>query len=228
MSNEIAFVALAQSHGRASEAAAVLHLPRAKDEASLVAMMLDVSSFIALTREVAERRRRSRKLEEQHRQEINRNTQRPIHPPTQKKRRKKIPSSRHEMSTSDGISGSVGGGGNDGNSGGSGCSDGNQKKTSAEQGSGVVDYREQAHCRGEPTEIYSGSRSRGSGSPPALLPPLVGLTKGTPPTPRTLKTVLSTSPSVALGIPEGFGLKPDVEEEAKQTDIRDGSISSQR
>lgn len=61
---QVAFVALAQSRGRASEAAAVLHLPRAKDEAALVAMMLDVRSFIALACETAERRRLGRVGEE--------------------------------------------------------------------------------------------------------------------------------------------------------------------
>lgn len=43
-------------------------------------------------------------------------------------------------------------------------------------------------------------------APPTILPPLVGLVHGSPPTPETLKTVLSTSTSVTVGIPVGFGL----------------------
>lgn len=65
MTNEIAFVALAQSRGRASEAAAVLHLPRAKDEAALVTMLLDVTSFINVARETAEERRRGARTKRQ-------------------------------------------------------------------------------------------------------------------------------------------------------------------
>ncbi|CAN0097826.1 unnamed protein product, partial [Sphacelaria rigidula] len=65
VSNEVAFVALAQSRGKASEAAAVLQRSRIKDEATMVATMLDVTSFIDLACKVAERRRFYRLAEEE-------------------------------------------------------------------------------------------------------------------------------------------------------------------
>lgn len=62
---QVAFVALAQSRGKASEAAAVLQRSRIKDEATMVATMLDVTSFIDLACKVAERRRFYRLAEEE-------------------------------------------------------------------------------------------------------------------------------------------------------------------
>lgn len=224
ISNEVAFVALAQSRGRAAEAAAVLHLPGAKDEAALVTAMLDVTSFIVLTRDVAERRRQSRQLEKQHRQPLNRIRNKTAshahrhqqlqhdrqhshgaHQTRQQKqwdqrvgqqRCREGPFFPHE----DGVSGDP-----DGGAGGRG----------EDNATGQVDRevnREQLWQlqRENSASGGDGSRgelqSRGSGSAPALLPPLKGLTDGTPPTPNTLKTVLLTSSSVAPRIPKVFGL----------------------
>ncbi|CAM9321588.1 unnamed protein product [Ectocarpus sp. 8 AP-2014] len=242
VSNEVAFVALAQSRGRSSEAAAVLHLPRAKDEAALVAMMLDVTTFIGLAREAAERRRRSRQLEHQRRrmelvaggaatrpahhhqgkgdhrqpswrQHQHQQEERYCHPEDhrrdstedqqslnnymweqQQQRQKQGEEQRsgHEWGRDDASTGVIGDAAEN-----SWHSQRNKHNygagpTSAGGGAG--------RSRGE-------AQSRRSDSAPSLLPPIEGwLTEGTPPSPCSLKTVLSTSTSVAIGVPSGFGL----------------------
>lgn len=242
VSNEVAFVALAQSRGRSSEAAAVLHLPRAKDEAALVAMMLDVTAFIGLAREAAERRRRSRQLEHQRRrmetvaggaakrpahhhqgkgehrqpswrQHQHQQEERYCHPEDhrrdgtedqqclnnymweqQQRRRKQGAEQRsgHEWAKDDASTGVIGDAAEN-----SWHSQRNKQDYGAEPISAGGDA---GRSRGE-------AQSRRSDSAPSLLPPIEGwLTEGTPPSPSSLKTVLSTSTSVAVGVPSGFGL----------------------
>lgn len=232
VSNEVAFVALAQSHGRASEAAAVLHLSRAKEEATLVTTMLDVDSFIRLTREAADARRRSRQLKEQqptlttepqrkvvlraHHQAREENQQQQqghlTHHLQQWKQRHEGAAVQQQQRAGSFLSSESAGFG--------GLSDGNTNASVdadcrgvgvAPEKTGKIDRGRRRRLRGRPvpTEIDQNRRrmwSRGSESSPTLLPPIARLTDGTPPTPKTLKTVLATSTSVALEIPEGFGL----------------------
>ncbi|CAM9323713.1 unnamed protein product, partial [Choristocarpus tenellus] len=76
ISNEMAFVALAQLGGRAAEAAAILNQPQAKDEVRVVTMVLDIGVFIAHARDSAERRRHDRQHQRQEqRREYMRNIQ---------------------------------------------------------------------------------------------------------------------------------------------------------
>lgn len=250
VSNEVAFVALAQSHGRASEAAAVLHLPRVKDEATLIATMLDVTSFVSLARHEAERQRRRRQLEElqgttKHRpsqcssheifQHQHLNNDHPHHQHNhqglaqctqqqqeqrhhrrgQQSRREKsaLPNNVCACSDIHGVSRDASGNG------------GQRKEGVAVEQTGAPDSNPQVYRRERAIAAESsGSRdelqSRGSGSAPALLPPLVGLTDGTPPSPNTLKTVLSTSGSVALRIPKEFGLTPHVHDAVTKASVR--------
>ncbi|CBN79032.1 hypothetical protein Esi_0165_0065 [Ectocarpus siliculosus] len=242
VSNEVAFVALAQSRGRSSEAAAVLHLPRAKDEAALVAMMLDVTAFIGLAREAAERRRRSRQLEHQrrrmetvaggaakrpahhhqgkgeHRQPSWRQHQRQqeewySHPEDhrrdsaedkqrlnnyiweQQQQRQKQGEERrsgHEWARDDASTGVIGD-----------AAENNWHSQRNKQDYGA----EPISAGGNAGRSRGEAQSRRSDSAPSLLPPIEGwLTEGTPPSPNSLKTVLSTSTSVAVGVPSGFGL----------------------
>ncbi|CAB1115927.1 unnamed protein product [Ectocarpus sp. CCAP 1310/34] len=242
VSNEVAFVALAQSRGRSSEAAAVLHLPRAKDEAALVAMMLNVTAFIGLAREAAERRRRSRQLEHQRRrmetvaggaakrrahhhqgkgehrqpswrQHEHQQEERYCHPEyhrrdgtedqqrlnnymceQQQRRQKQGEEQRsgHEWAINDASTGVIGDAAEN-----SWHSQRNKQDYGAEPISAGGDA---GRSRGE-------AQSQRSDSAPSLLPPIEGwLTEGTPPSPSSLKTVLSTSTSVAVGVPSGFGL----------------------
>ncbi|CAM9781750.1 unnamed protein product, partial [Ectocarpus sp. 12 AP-2014] len=242
VSNEVAFVALAQSRGRSSEAAAVLHLPRAKDEAALVAMMLDVTALIGLAREAAERRRRSRQLEHQRRrmetvaggaakrpahyhkgkgehrqpswcQHQHQQEERCCHPEDhqrdvtedqqrlhnymceQQQRRPKQGEeqwSGHEWARDDASTGVVG--------------DAAENRWHSQRNK--QDYGiEPISAGGDAGRSRGEAQSRRSDSAPSLLPPIEGwLTKGTPPSPSSLKTVLSTSTSVAIGVPSGFGL----------------------
>ncbi|CAM9702539.1 unnamed protein product [Ectocarpus fasciculatus] len=244
VSNEVAFVALAQSRGRSSEAAAVLHLPRAKDEAALVAMMLDVAAFIGLAREAAERRRRSRQLEHQrrrmetvaggaakrpahnhqakgeHRQQPSHQRQhhrqqeeRCSHPQdhrrdsTEDQQRLKIylweqqqrqkqgeeQRSGHEWARDDASTGVIG--------------DAAENSWHSQQCNRQDYDAEPISAGGGAGRSRGEAQSRRSDSAPSLLPPIDGwLTEGTPPSPSSLKTVLSTSTSVAVGVPSGFGL----------------------
>lgn len=208
VSNEVAFVALAQSRGRSSEAAAVLHLPRAKDEAALVTMMLDVVAFIALAREMAERRRRSRQLEKHRRIVAARdppycspNEGRP-YPSEQEQleQQRDQRHRRHEERQSPAWH--------------------EADSTSQLQGDstivGIADdgrYPRQHHHQHPRRLAEADGRCRGqlhsrmSDSAPSLLPPIEGrLMEGTPPSPSSLKAVLSTSTSVAVEVPPGFGL----------------------
>lgn len=208
MSNEVAFVALAQSRGRSSEAAAVLHLPRAKDEATLVTMMLDVAAFIAFARATAERRRRSRQVEKHRRTVAARDPPhcsppyKRSHPSAQEQENEHqqrhhareqrpppawpaaTPSSQFEGNVA--ITGHIDGGADNGR-----C--------------------QHQHQHPQPLTEDGGSRgqlhSRRSDSAPSLLPPIEGrLIEGAPPSPGSLRAVLSTSTSIAVEVPRGFGL----------------------
>lgn len=213
VSNEVAFVALAQSRGRSSEAAAVLHLPRAKDEAALVAMMLDVAAFVARAREMAEARRRSRQLEKHRRvatkaaaardPSSSRRTspegERSHHSSEREREREQQRWRRHHGHApawrgADRSSPPEGG------------------AAAAGRIEGVAESGRYQHQHQHPfAEGNSGSRgelqSRRSDSAPSLLPPIERrLTEGTPPSPGSLRAVLSTSTSVAVEVPRGFGL----------------------
>lgn len=243
VNNEVAFVALAQSYGRASEAAAVLHLSRAKEEATLVTMMLDVARFISLAREAAEARRRSRQLEErqsrttvgdpqskgilqahrqggedkQEQQQQQQGSHLAHHMQQRERRHERTVQQRKKRDGSVLSSEVVDCGGFDG---GNANINANADANASGRGVGVepetsgktVDRERRGRLRGRPVPTGSVDQSRrrmwsrGSESCPTLLPPIVSLADGTPPTPNTLKTVLATSTSVALGIPEGFGL----------------------
>ncbi len=197
VTNEVAFVALAQSRGRSSEAAAVLHLPRAKDEAALVTMMLDVAASIDLAREAAERRRRLRQAEKQRRMAAARDPaaaadgeslhqfhhqhqhQHPRPYPHEDERRHDCCHPRHTQHPLPETNGATW----------------PPPAIADEHGGG-------GGSRGE-------LQSRRSDSAPSLLPPIEGsLTTGTPPSPGSLKAVLSTSRSLAVEVPSGFGLAP--------------------
>eukprot|EP00903_Cladosiphon_okamuranus_P008481 g8148.t1 len=207
VSNEVAFVALVQSRGKSSEAAAVLHLPRAKDEAALVTMMLDVAAFAALAREMAERRRRSRQIEKHRRMVAATNP--PNRSPQDDGR--SHPSEEQEQATEN---------------------EQQQRLVAHEQrqppvwpatpssqfegdvgdtDNGRCQHRHQhlqpfAECGGSRGELHS----RRSDSAPSLLPSIEGrLIAGTPPSPGSLRAVLSTSTSVAVEVPRGFGLVPE-------------------
>lgn len=282
VSNEVAFVALAQSQGRASEAAAVLHLPRAKDEAALVATMLDVRSFVALACETTERRRLCRlggRLEclpsfsaqpfqtayadetREHEREKNdnghyhRHHQNLKHQPRrrrtrwsqqqqqqreqqreQQQRRFCRKARRHRrrgeeellgVSTDDSESSSsktvvtnqrqgrqlLGFERADTSAAATAPDRGVDKDVDPGGGEGKG-KQNHGYCRGHAVQRHNDGavrddaegRGRSASAPPAVLPPLVGLDDGTPPTPNTLKTVLATSTSVAVEIPTGFGL----------------------
>ncbi|CAM9521706.1 unnamed protein product, partial [Discosporangium mesarthrocarpum] len=58
VSNEVAFVALALERGRGAEAAAALHQPRAKDEATIVSLLLNVGALIKQVKDDIESRRK--------------------------------------------------------------------------------------------------------------------------------------------------------------------------
>lgn len=236
VSNEVAFVALAQSRGRSSEAAAVLHLPRAKDEAALVAMMLDVAAFVALAREMAEARRRSRQVENHRRMMVaaaaaaaakdpspHRNSpkgERSHHPSEQEREREREQEQQQQRRRR------------------------RQRHHGHEPAAGRIvegipdndegryrhhrqhhhHHRQQYH----PQPFAEGSggsrgelRSRRSDSAPSLLPSIEGrLTEGTPPSPGSLRAVLSTSTSVAVGVPRGFGLIPEAARAPPEGDER--------
>lgn len=231
VSNEVAYVALAQSRGRSSEAAAVLHLPRAKDEAAMVTMMLDITTFISLARQAAETRRRSRQLEKQRRMvaaagrgaagsPFRRKGRGDGEPPPQSP-----PSPRQRLEKERWRSG----GGWEGDAtdadrcvglaatarSGNGrqrVRPGKQRRNvSAELLPKEPRYRNtNGSISGSTSSENGGSRgklqSRRSDSAPSLLPPIEGsLTEGTPPSPGTLKAVLSTSRSVAVKVPRGLG-----------------------
>eukprot|EP00752_Nemacystus_decipiens_P010417 g9284.t1 len=244
VSNEVAFVALAQSRGRSSEAAAVLHLPRAKDEAALVAMMLDVAAFVALARETAERRRRSRQLEKHRRSKMAAAGARepapsfPSHRPKEELSRHPSEQEReHEQEQrwryhghapawreADDSSSQLEGGAD------------TTGRRIVERDAGEGRYHDhhdhhhhQHHDQHHPQRFAesSGGGSRGelqsrrSGSAPSLLPPIEGrLIEGTPPSPASLRAVLSTSTSVAVEVPRGFGLVPEAARAPPQGDER--------
>lgn len=216
MSNEVAFVALAQSRGRTSEAAAVLHLPRAKDEAQLVTRMLDVKAFLTRARYVAEEQRLLRMKQGRHQQHL---AARRIHQspdgrehetilhsewakyfadqaeaeaPAQCGLNRRDPTRGHAVEGSHERSGVFK---HDSNDHGDHRSAGEYCDRAPRRGD-MPSRRDDRHAQAMATSI----------SAPALLPPLTDLIDGTPPTPETLKTVLSTSTSVAAGIPGTLGL----------------------
>lgn len=257
VSNEVAFVALAQSRGRASEATAVLHLPRAKDEAALVTMMLDVTAFIALAREVTERRRQARQLEKHRRmvaaqqQQAARYLRNQGHQRDSKQEQQQQLPLDHDMRQGGQQHGDEprqyhhqpeGGGDQHGHSLG-GVHGGYEWRggdgtTAVRHASGETHRRQHQHqhqvlARIAPSDRNDGSRgeSRRSGSAPSLLPPIERrLTEGTPPSPDSLKAVLSTSTSVAVEVPNGFGFTSEAERAKKgQAFVRGhGSTSSRR
>ncbi|CAN0002080.1 unnamed protein product, partial [Hapterophycus canaliculatus] len=228
VTNEVAYVALAQSRGRSSEAAAVLHLPRAKDEAAMVAMMLDVTAFIGLARQAAERRRRSRQLEKQRRiiAISGRGAARVL------SRRKGTldggllqspPSQRQQLQEE-----RRSGGGWEGDATDAAGYDGDtapgrrntcqqrlrpeqhQQMTSAEvlskKDRNINTQSSNNNNSSDNGEGRAKQQSRSSDSAPSLLPPIEGpLIEGTPPSPSSLKAVLSTSRSVAVEVPKGLG-----------------------
>lgn len=215
----MAFVALAQSCGRASEASAVLHLANAKEETELVSTMLDVRSLINLARETAEKRSRSRSRERYRSsglhgdrvQDGGDQSSRRARPSTRLETRglerriqnegdQQIPDSEESLAAN-GTQGTE-------------CYRALRKDV-LELGGNKADMRppDMHDTYDHPGSTRHGGRdarnSEDGGSdsaPPTILPPLVGLVQGSPPTPETLKTVLSTSTSVAVGIPVGFGL----------------------
>lgn len=60
------------SRGRALEAAAIHHLARAKDETTMLTVMLDVTGFIAFAKRMAEKRQQSHQFEKQYGPELQR------------------------------------------------------------------------------------------------------------------------------------------------------------
>lgn len=249
ISNEVAFVALAQSRGRASEATAVLHLPRAKDEAALVTMMLDVAAFISLTRETTERRRQSRQLEKHrrmvavqqrqearylrnqgHRRDNNQEQQLLLDQDIRQGQQQHGDEPRqcqpeggeqHGRSLG-GLHGGYECGGNATTT--LGHASGKTRRRQHQyqhqhQHQHLHQHQHQILARIDPADGNDGSRgeSRRSGSAPSLLPPIEGrLTEGTPPSPDSLKAVLSTSTSVAVEVPNGFGFTSQAERAKKE------------
>lgn len=215
VSNEVAFVALAQSRGRASEAAAVLHLPRAKDEAVLVTMMLDVAAFVALAREMAERWRRSRQLEKHCRTAAARD---PPHPGQKEERSR--PSTRQDLDQREQRDQRDQQDQQDQQDHGheqeqppprSGADPSSQSKGEVAHRARNRHHHHRSQHLHSLAESNGGSRgelqSRRSDSAPSLLPPIERrLVEGTPPSPCSLRAVLSTSRSVAVEVPRGFGL----------------------
>lgn len=300
MSNEVAFVALAQSRGKASEAAAVLHIPRVKDEAALVAMVLDVSSFIVLAQDASEKRREEQRPHQdvdgrtpgtsvrhhsppnprhiaglrrrtykagegvhsherkpqkrcdecisQHRDYFRHGVHR-IHPqpkrrrplqcypddprsstqrqqqPGQSARQRRrpaedLPSQNEACAHCDQTTYSCDSRGQreEGEVFMHGAGERSEaaslvlQRQHARRRSRPPHERAEAHCNRSGDDLHS----RGSSSAPSLLPPLAKrLISGTPPTPETLKIVLATSTSIALDIPEGFGLQSKTDGRAK-------------
>lgn len=210
----MAFVALAQSLGRASEAAAVLHLACTKEEAALVTMMLDVRSFITLACEAVERRYLNHlvKRNTHHRGSQHSHLRLEDHQPQQLRlqQSKYMGGRQHQHENLESKHSNL-----------------PESSPSANKLFGVesidingpIEIGDRATSGGRRIKqgehdkpflhgdhVIMNPESPGSHIAPTILPPLVGLVHGTPPTPNTLKTVLATSTSVAVDIPTGFGL----------------------
>lgn len=210
----MAFVALARSRGRASEAAALLHLTIAKEEAALVAMMLDVRSLIDLACETAERRQSSRRIVEirkfprQHEDYDPHPRGKPQHrrwmgklPNNHGRARRHLPP-QWEGQPAQGSQPGLSEPGVEDDSEGGTISHVDRRSAEDYGGSNGRASRDEG--------FGGGSDGRRSNSAPSILPPIVmGLVHESPPLPNTLRTVLATSTSVAVGIPVELGLTHD-------------------